>query len=81
VQQSQDLELLELQQAEQQALLDDLNESLGSASDEFDRLEALTTDDVLVDALVAFLANSGRSVDEDDITDEMLEWAKQQLAL
>ena len=73
--------MLELQQADQQALLDDLNTSLDNASDEFDRLEALTTDDVLVDALVAFLVNSGRSVDEGDITDEMLEWAKQQLAL
>ena len=81
LQQAQDLELLELQQADQQALLDDLNTSLDNASDEFDRLEALTTDDVLVDALVAFLVNSGRSVDEGDITDEMLEWAKQQLAL
>ncbi|MGB0481788.1 MAG: hypothetical protein ACPGPA_06085, partial [Alphaproteobacteria bacterium] len=60
-----------------QAALDDLE----GAQSEFETLGALTTDDVLVDALVAFLINSGQTVDADGITDEMLEWAKAQLAL
>ena len=62
---------------ELQAALDELE----GAQSEFETLEALTTDDVLVDALVAFLINSGQTVDADGITDEMLEWAKAQLAL
>ncbi|MAW37019.1 MAG: hypothetical protein CMM68_08330 [Rhodospirillaceae bacterium] len=62
---------------ELQAALDELE----GAQSEFETLEGLTTDDVLVDALVAFLINSGQTVDADGITDEMLEWAKAQLAL
>ena len=62
---------------ELQAALDELE----GAQSEFETLEGLTTDDVLVDALVAFLINSGQIVDADGITDEMLEWAKAQLAL
>ena len=62
---------------ELQAALDELE----GAQSEFETLEGLTTDDVLVDALVVFLINSGQTVDADGITDEMLEWAKAQLAL
>ncbi len=86
---------LALTQTEQEQLLTDLTtaeeallielqaalDELDGAQSEFETLEGLTTDDVLVDALVAFLINSGQTVDADGITDEMLAWAKEQLAL
>ena len=86
---------LTLTQTEQEQLLTDLTtaeeallielqaalDELEGAQSEFETLEGLTTDDVLVDALVAFLINSGQTVDADGITDEMLAWAKEQLAL
>lgn len=86
---------LTLTQTEQEQLLTDLTtaeeallielqaalDELDGAQSDFETLEGLTTDDVLIDALVAFLINSGQTVDADGITDEMLAWAKEQLAL
>lgn len=54
---------------------------LAVLQEDVDGLEAITGDDNLSLALVSFLVNSGQTADVESITPEMLDWAKQQLAL